>query len=308
MPKPRVLIEAGHYPDGGGAPGEAHWAYQLAHALAARLERSSVEVAVVGHWYGKRPPPQAAEHWSIFIALHYDAAIYGAGKNTGCCIARAAGDPVAAESDRFIALWRAAYPAATGIPLRQERVNPRMTDYYAFRDTTAKTPGVILEHGCGSPVPVGEYPAGDDSALLHDGIDLVADADAAAILEYLGLDVPAPPVPAPPASDEAADPVADPPAEPLAEAVDWPAQVDHLHGVIATLTEQLEHARGEWGRIESELGAVRVHELAPARAAVEQLKAQLAAANAVNGAGLTGLQLVLVRGDGSTETREIALS
>ena len=44
---------------------------------------------------------------------------------------------------------------------------------------------MLLEHGCGSPVPVGIYPPGGDSKYLHDHIDVVASANCAAILAYL---------------------------------------------------------------------------------------------------------------------------
>jgi hypothetical protein len=187
----RVLIQAGHsaqFPPhrtgGGGAPGEAAWATDLAAVLTGRLRAAGVEVVCVGAWLVNGAVVQAPalvtdEHYDLFLSLHYDAATYA--ENTGCIVARAANDPVGALADRFIAIWQRRYPAATGIPLHQERVNPNMTDYYAFRDTTAQTPGAILEHGVGQ---------GLDHATLFDRIDEVARVDAACVLEYLGITTP----------------------------------------------------------------------------------------------------------------------
>lgn len=183
----RVLLQAGHYPSGGGAPGEAAWAFDLAHRIASRLEAQGVEVAVIGDFLNQPAPPQCAEDWALFVALHYDADIYP--NRTGCFADRALNDPMGAESDRAIAAWEAAYLPATGIPLHNERRNANTNQYYAFRATTANTPGILIEHGVGQ---------GLDQTILFDGIDFVADADAAAIFDFLGV-VPVPPEPEPPA-------------------------------------------------------------------------------------------------------------
>jgi hypothetical protein len=187
----RVLLQAGHsaqFPPyrtgGGGAPGEAAWATDLAAMLVGRLRAAGVEVVCVGAWLvngvvGSAPASVTDEDYDLFLSLHYDAAIYA--QNTGCIVARAANDPVGYLADRFITIWKRRYPAATGIPLHQERVNPNMTDYYAFRDTTAQTPGVILEHGVGQ---------GLDHATLFERINEVARVDAACVLEYLGITTP----------------------------------------------------------------------------------------------------------------------
>jgi hypothetical protein len=190
----RVLIQAGHsaqFPPyrtgGGGAPGEAAWATDLAAMLAGRLRAAGVEVVCVGAWLvngavGSAPALVTDKDYDLFLSLHYDAAVYA--QNTGCIVARAANDPVGSLADRFITIWKRRYPAATGIPLHQERVNTNMTDYYAFRDTTAQTPGVILEHG------VGALDGGLDHTTLFDRIDEVARVDAACVLEYLGITTP----------------------------------------------------------------------------------------------------------------------
>jgi hypothetical protein len=188
----RVLIQAGHsaqFPPyrtgGGGAPGEAAWATDLAAVLAGRLRAAGVEVVCVGAWLVNgvvvmAPALVTDEDYDLFLSLHYDANL-GPTYNTGCFADRARFDPMGAESDRFIRIWERRYPAELGIPLHNERRNPNTWDYYAFRDTTANTKGAILEHGVGQ---------GLDHATLFDRIDEVARVDAACVLEYLGITTP----------------------------------------------------------------------------------------------------------------------
>jgi len=202
-----VLVQAGHsaaYPpyavQGGGAPGEAAWTTDLAARIAAVLEARGITCVLVGHWHGRPPPLEVRQEYGLFLSLHYDSTERGRTRNSWCFADRAANDPAGAESDRAVALWQALYPAATGIPLREERRNVNTSYYYAFAATTPDTPGILLEHGCGSPVPVGDYPAGDDAAFLREQIDLVAQVDTDVILAFLERadDIPAPPTLPPP--------------------------------------------------------------------------------------------------------------
>lgn len=196
----RVLIQAGHsdkftpfYGSGGGAPGEAEWTGDLATAISVLLETASIETVIVGHWMVSGiawpPPPEASQDYDLFVALHYDASVYAerGDVNSGCFAGRAASDPQFLASDRAIKCWESIYLEATGIPLRADRINPNVTNYYAFHSTSAATPGILIEHGCGSPVPSGQYPAGDDAPILHDNMALVAECDAHAIMAFLGV-------------------------------------------------------------------------------------------------------------------------
>ena len=195
---PRVLLQAGHAwcPNGGGAPGEATWTAALAEKLAVRLRAAGVEVAVVGAWLSGQtplvPPPEVYRDWTLFLSLHYDAPVKRGDwwDDSGCFADRATRDPMGAEADRFIDIWEPLYSAGTGIGIDAYRGqgNPNTDDYYAFRSTPPRTPGVILEHGCGSPVAVGTYPAGGDSTFLHDNLDTVAALDTQAVLTFLGID------------------------------------------------------------------------------------------------------------------------
>ena len=198
----RVLLQAGHSAQfqpfqtgGGGAPGEASWVTDLARRIAARLSTRGVDVTLVGCWNldnSNAPAAVTKQDYALALSLHYDAAVYGAGKNTGCFADRARGDPMGADADRFIALWEPLYTRATGLPLHNERRNPNTWDYYAWRATTDKTPGVLIEHGVGPEA----------------SLDVAADADAAAVLAYLngGQTVPiVAPLPPPPATPQETD-------------------------------------------------------------------------------------------------------
>jgi hypothetical protein len=201
----RVLIQAGHsaqFPPyrtgGGGAPGEAAWATDLAAVLTGRLRAAGVEVVCVGAWLvngivGSAPASVTDEDYDLFISLHYDANL-GPTYNTGGFADRYRPErfpktdprskypnPNAANEDRFIAIWERRYPEATGIPLRNERRNPNSYDYYGYSATTERTCSVLLEHGVGQ---------GLDHATLFDRIDEVARVDAACVLEYLGITAP----------------------------------------------------------------------------------------------------------------------
>jgi hypothetical protein len=284
-----VLIQAGHAPNNGGAPGEAQWAARLAGKLGARLRAAGVEVTVVGDWFNRPAPPEAGRHYNLFISLHYDAAVYGArgdGRgNSGCFADRAVNDPVASLSDQAIREWERVYPRERGgapIPLANDRRNPNTSQYYAFRATSALTPGIIVEHGCGAPVGVSGFPAGDDAAFLHGEIDRVADLDARAVLRFLEQTAGLRPAGAD-AAPEAPAPVPAPaPVVLSAEDAAILAAVKGLGGDAASV--------GAWI---SEIGALREEN--------QRLRAELAAAAPPAGQPRRVAQVRLTFDDGATQ-------
>jgi hypothetical protein len=198
----RVIVQAGHSalfapyrPNGGGAPGEAAWTAALAPLIAARLRAHGVTVSIVGSWLSGTTeypaPPAVKQVADLFVGLHYDAPTKHNGEwdDSGGFVDFSPNDPMLTWCERFLRIWNRLYPQRTGIGLDEYRGlnNPNTDRYYVWRSLAAATPAVLIEHGCGSPVPVGEYPAGGDRVLLHEHIDVVAAADADAILEYLGL-------------------------------------------------------------------------------------------------------------------------
>src|SRR5919197_3697785 len=109
----KVLIQAGHSPNAGGAPGEAQWTMQAAQRIAGRLRDASVRTTVVGDWFHGQPPVEAFQDYDLLVSLQYDAAIYAREEcgNSGCFSDRAANDPVGGRSDLAIAEWEKVYPA-----------------------------------------------------------------------------------------------------------------------------------------------------------------------------------------------------
>lgn len=191
MARPRVLIQAGHsaaYPPyllgGGGAPSEAEWTAKLASLVEPMLEASGVDVTIVGAWlvYSAVVPPPAVveEDYDLFLAFHYDAAVYaGSTGNTGGFCDRASGDPMGAVADRFITRFNARYFPVVGIRNATERRNDNTRDYYAFRYTSAQTPGVIIEFGVGQPG------VGGDAPTLWEQTDRIAGLVASAVVSHL---------------------------------------------------------------------------------------------------------------------------
>lgn len=176
----RVILQAGHAPDGGGAPQEKEWTPRLVAALKALLEKAHVRVDTCGDYYPPKPyPAVTTTDADLYLSVHYDAAIYA--QNTGCLIARGVNETENWEADRFLGQWLATYPKLTGIPPHQERVNPNMTYYYGYAPLTRPTPGLVLEHGVGAPG------VGLDADTLWNHLDTVAQADAQAVLKYFGL-------------------------------------------------------------------------------------------------------------------------
>ncbi len=257
-----VLIQAGHAPNNGGAPGEAQWTARLAELLAARLRGAGVEVTVVGDWFNRQPPPEAGRHYSLFVSLHYDAAVYGArgdGRgNTGCFADRAISDPVASLSDQAIREWERVYPRESGgapIPLANERRNPNTSQYYAFRATSVRTPGIIVEHGCGAPVGTSGFPAGDDATFLHGQIDRVADLDARAVLRFLEATAGLRPVVAEVPAVSEVPAVADAPSVP--HPAPAPVVLSAEDAAILAVVKSLGGDAGSVGAWISEIGALR---------------------------------------------------
>ena len=103
----------------------------------------------------------------------------------GCFWGRAAASTTAAQDDRAGALFWRRYRQLPGVPPeRFEWSTANVTDYYAFRLTSAKTPGIVVEHGVGW---------GPDKAWLRDHIQDIATTWVSAICEFGGVTMRAPP-------------------------------------------------------------------------------------------------------------------
>lgn len=192
LPPYRVCVQAGHYPDGGGAPGEAKWTQRFATTLIPKLNALGVQTVLAGDYYNKPVPREVTEDYDLYYSIHYDASVYGAtpNMNTGCFVDFGTPETEVWEAGRFNDLWESMYPRATAIPHR-ERANANTNFYYGFSPLSASTPGIVAEHGCGATDGVWQkdiyYPTGGDKDKLWGDTDAVADAVAAVFARYFNL-------------------------------------------------------------------------------------------------------------------------
>lgn len=262
MTRPKVILQAGHSAsfapfktNGGGAPSEAAWTAKLVMLMTPLLTARGVDVVAVGTWLvsvggqmvNLPPPPAATQDADLFLSFHYDAAVYGnSSGNSGAFADRAAKDPVGHLSDLFISRWEQIYFPATGLRNAKERRNVNTSNYYAFRDTSPKTPGVILEFGVGAPG------AGGDAVLLWDFTDKVAYLTANAVVQYLIAEGRLEPEAAPDPHPDVDPPEEGEPATPdeIDPRAEWLAQLGEVVRInpdTAIVKRALEAAlAGEW--------------------------------------------------------------
>lgn len=143
----KVLLQDSHNPNGGGAPGEAAWVMQLNDEIEVRARQIGISVTRVPG--NLKDYPSFHADYNAFLAPHYDANIYGEG---GWFWDRAKASTTADLDDKLGAIFARRYTALVGdaIPFRPNRRNANTWDYYGFRLTSAKTPGIIVEHGVGA--------------------------------------------------------------------------------------------------------------------------------------------------------------
>ena len=190
----RVLLQSSLHdpnrPDGwSGAPGEATFIRQdIIPTLAMLLEARGVTVTIIEGDYNPgtdtdatwkaRNPDVMLDH-DLFLSPHYEANVHGVG---GWFAGRAAGSTTPQDDDWFLAILRSAYAQIPGVPAQHpEWSNPNVTDYYAFRCTTATTPGALIELGVGAP-------GAPDHDWLRANNERIAGVLANAICEFLGLE------------------------------------------------------------------------------------------------------------------------
>lgn len=202
LPPYRVCLQAGHYPNGGGAPGEAAWTQRFALALIPRLNALGIETVLVGDFFNKAVPVEVTYVYDLFYSIHYDASMYGPTPemNRGGFVDFGTPETEVWEAARFNDLWESMYPKATGIPHR-ERANPNTNFYYAFSRLSGPTPGIVAEHGCGSILDFWEKdafrPKGGDREVLYDGMGIVVAAVEQVFARYFSLSLTPTPTPPP---------------------------------------------------------------------------------------------------------------
>ncbi len=203
----KVLIQKSHHSalrdDGwSGAPGEAEWVGELCHEIDVLLAGSPIQAVWtdgdLGVVVGDNDTLIAARHpefkvdYDAFMSLHYDADLYQSPSGdhvSGWFWDRAVDSLSGPRDDALGAIFYKKYTALSGVPMfHMERRNPNTFNYYAFRQTTVKTPGIIVEHGVGAP-------GAPDHDWLRDNLHQIAMTWVSTLYEFGGVALPPPPKP-----------------------------------------------------------------------------------------------------------------
>lgn len=155
----KLCIQAGHAErttGAIGAPNEQSFNIDISNKVANELRLRGFEVRVVN---ADPLPQEIAGDWDLFLAIHYDADIYGTGGGL-VDYPEPSTDGATVESQRIAYLLRQEYFGTTGIVSHPERSNVNTRYYYMWKFLSSKTPCVLIECGVGMHVP-------DDWQILH---------------------------------------------------------------------------------------------------------------------------------------------
>ncbi len=174
---PKIIIQAGHEgrtSGSTGASGEQAFNVDVADKLAIKLRAKGFEVKRV------KADPSNAEitgDWDLFLAIHYDADIYGKG---GGFLDRPKNDGVAERSKAILEAIESTYFSKTGIINTPSRKNANTSNYYMWSRLSLKTPCVLVECGVGQHKP-------DDYEVLFNKRNLVIDGIYEGILKAFNI-------------------------------------------------------------------------------------------------------------------------
>jgi N-acetylmuramoyl-L-alanine amidase len=141
-----ICLQAGHEgvtTGATGAPGEQELNVRIRNRLSQILISKGFQVQLVN---ANPPSTEINKDFSLFLALHGDANIYGTG---GGFIDHPdpSTDAATAESQRIDLAMESEYFDHSGIVNHPERSNPNTKFYYMWAQLSAKTPCVIMEMG-----------------------------------------------------------------------------------------------------------------------------------------------------------------
>lgn len=204
----KICLQAGHQNaknncdvnlrKGTGAPGEAEFTVRVRDRLSQILlskknsdGSDAFTLQLVDATFNCDPKADDTDY-ALFLAIHYDADIYGKGGGFAD-YPEPSTDFATKESQRITGIFNKTYFQHSGIEYIN-RTNANTRFYYMWKFLSAKTPCVLIEAGVGKD----EH----DSVILAD-TDRVANAMARAICEAFGVafDVPTPTPPTPPVDD-----------------------------------------------------------------------------------------------------------
>lgn len=219
---------------GTGAPGEVEFTIRIRNKLkdillskAGTDGKPAFQIQLVDATFNCNP--ERTKDFSLFLAIHYDADIYGSGggfidypePNT---------DGATVESQRIKREIESEYFKHSGIENKPERSNKKTRYYYMWRALSAKTPCVIIECGVGQNA--------HDKVILADE-NIVANALARGICKAFGV-----------AYDQGTIPTPTPPA------VDWEAKYKALEISKKKTVDDLTWAMGKIAELKSNMKKV----------------------------------------------------
>lgn len=188
----RIGIQSGHQNitsncnlnlrGGTGAPGEIIWTPKVRDAIAPKLIARGFQVFLFDG--NANCQTQANQDFDLFLALHYDADVYGTGGGFAD-FPDPSVDAVNARSKQLCDKINQVYFTETGIAYHPERSNGNTKFYYMWQALTAKTPCVLLE--CGT----------NNRDNLPNRVEEVATAIAKAICACFNVNYDNPPTPTP---------------------------------------------------------------------------------------------------------------
>ena len=142
----RVGIVAGHagYDPGAVCPDgltEAEVNLAIAQLVEEQLTRRGYQVDLLDEFDERLAGYQA----DVLVSIHADSCeVPGA---TGFKVARITNSFIPESEDRLVDCLYREYEAITGLPRHPDSITDSMTNYHAFREIAAYTPGAIIETG-----------------------------------------------------------------------------------------------------------------------------------------------------------------
>lgn len=245
---PLICLQAGHInaknncnvklQGSTGAPGEQEFTARIQKRLAEILQLRGFQVKQVDAIFNCSA--ENDQDFSLFLAIHYDANIYGKGGGF-LDVPEPSTDGAAAESKRIVEAIESEYFKHSEIVNMPQRRNANTRYYYMWQALSFKTPCVLIECGVGKDA--------HDSVLLAD-TDRICNAIARGICKAFNVqfDLPSP-APAPPTS-----PVPEPIPEP--QPVPEPTPTDYK--LLVEMSKTIIYGKGwPWTKIK------RLKELLP---------------------------------------------
>ena len=164
----------------GGAPGESDYIRTLNDRIVSIAPAGLSITRIAGDM---KAHPEFSQDWDLFLAPHYESDTHA--HEGGWFWGRATASHSAVEDDRFGGIFERRY---RDLPQRQNWMTVNVTNYYAFRETTSKTPGVLLELGVGAPVCNGHgHATAPDHDYLQRNLDAIARTVVDAMAEFGGI-------------------------------------------------------------------------------------------------------------------------